>query len=82
MGHERQDPLDCIDSDRVRLAGQAQYSYTGVARWRVGEDVGKVEVERDQRTLLSAADIHDNFVRLPTQILFDNGMGVVSFCCK
>jgi hypothetical protein len=44
---------------------------------RVSEDIGKVQVQSDERTLLATTHIDDSFVWLATEGLLNDGMSLV-----
>lgn len=45
-------------------------------------DVGKVQVQRDERPVFSTANVNYTFVRLAAERLLNDGMRIVSFGAK
>lgn len=74
---QRQHPPDRGRDRWMRLIGQAQYDNTREVRWRVGQDVGEIQVQRHQRPQFPRAYAYDAPIRLTTKGLFCNGMSVV-----
>lgn len=63
---------------RMGLVTQAQDDDSGeLSRW-VGENVGKVEVERDEHSILAPAHIDVAFVRLTAESLLNDRMCFMS----
>lgn len=61
----------------MRLIGQAEHDNAREPGWWVGKDVGKIQIQCDERPVLSTADINYAFVRLATEGLLNDGMRIV-----
>jgi hypothetical protein len=62
----------------MRLIVQAEHDNAGVVGGRIGEDVGEVQVERDERSLFLTADFDYALVRLSAEGLLHHGMRLVA----
>lgn len=60
------------------LTGEAQYDDSGELRWWVGENVGEIEIQGNQHSILAPAYIDYTFIRLTAERLLDHGMRFVS----
>lgn len=64
------------------LVGEPEHDNTcELHRW-VSKDVGKVQVQCDERPLLAIAHVNDPFIRLTTKRLLNDGMSIVPGGCK
>jgi len=54
------------------LVGQPEHDDPGETGRRIGEYVGKIQVQRDEHAALTAADVYDSLIRRATQILLDH----------
>jgi hypothetical protein len=60
------------------LVDEPEHDDTCEAGWLVGKDVGKIQVQRDERPLLAIAYVNDPRVWLPPKSLLNDGMSIVS----
>jgi hypothetical protein len=59
------------------LVGQPEHDDASELGRRVSEDIGKVQVQRDEGSLLATAYFNDAFVWLATEGLLNDGMSLV-----
>jgi hypothetical protein len=69
-------PNSGFDGD-VCLVDEPEHDDTCGPGWRVSEDVGKVQVQRDERALLAIAYVKDPVVWLAAKSLLNDGMSIV-----
>jgi hypothetical protein len=65
--------LDC----NMCLVGRPEHDDASELGRRVSEDIGKVQVQRDEGSLLATAYFNDAFVWLATEGLLNDGMSLV-----
>lgn len=63
--------------NRPPLACQTQDHDAGELLGRISVDVGKIEIERNERAMLTSANIDYALVRLTAEFLLDDGMRVI-----
>jgi hypothetical protein len=68
--------IAAFNSD-VCLVDEPEHDDTCGPGWRVSEDVGKVQVQRDERALLAIAYVKDPVVWLTAKSLLNDGMSIV-----
>jgi hypothetical protein len=59
------------------LVGKPKHDDASELGRRLSEDIRKVQVQSDERTLLATAHIDDSFVWLATEGLLNDGMSLV-----
>lgn len=64
------------------LVGKPEHDDAGEPGRRVSEDIGKVQVQRDESALLATAHVDDAFVWLATEGLLNDGMSLVPIGSK
>jgi hypothetical protein len=69
-------PDSSLDCDMC-LVGKPKHDNASELGRRVSEDIGKVQVQSDERTLLATAHVDDAFVWLTTEGLLNDGMSLV-----
>ena len=70
-------PDGCFDCG-MRLVAQAKNDNAAESGRRIGEDVGKIKIQGDERALFAAADLNNSLIRLATQGLLDDRVSVVT----
>jgi hypothetical protein len=61
----------------MRLVSQSKHNNAPEIGWWVSEDIRKVQVERDESTILMATNVDHALVRLATKGLLNNRMSVM-----
>jgi hypothetical protein len=72
------DALEQGEHERLCLSSGAQDKQSVVLVWRVGPNVGKVEIQPNQGPPLVAADIGHVWIRLADHLFVVNGCRLVS----
>jgi hypothetical protein len=78
LRYQRQHAPNSSLDGKVRLVSQAKHDDSSELSRRVSEDVGKIEVQRHEHSMLTPAYIDHELVGLPAKRLFNDGMRIMS----
>jgi hypothetical protein len=62
----------------VRLIRQAQHDYSCKGRWWIREDVGEIQIQRDQGSKLEIANVGNLLIRFSTECLLHDRVSLVT----
>ncbi len=79
---QRQDALESGLYRGMRLAAQTKHNDTRILGGRISDDIREIEIQCDERALLSAANVDDVKVWLTAKGLFGDGTHVVPGCAE
>ena len=79
---QRQDALESGLYHGMRLTAQTKHNDTWILGGRISDDIREIDIQCDERALLSAANVDDVKVWLTAKGLFGDGMHVVPGCAE